>query len=194
MTSDRIHPAGLNWLELRQTMELLFGCRNDFMSSKSRSIRRTFLSMRVPDTLEGIIPWPPITGTARRDWKTKIENLIFIYTFRLLKSEKLPLSLVRPFLTKNMPPRMKDFIKIFPREDIANFCLPKVDVGEPPRFPPQAPVPTRLIWAYAEFPYFGQRLRELRLQFVYSNRMGLTLLLRLLTAWIKQSHRAFEGY
>lgn len=166
VTTHRIHPAGMGWRELKQTMELLFGCRNGFNSSKSRSIRKACSNLRTPEVLFDLLPLLQPNRRPRRRWLAKLQRLIL--SSPVMKSKKVPLHLKYILGSKFLPPRLNDFMKAFPPEDFKYLCLPlpsNRDSLSGSRS--MAPLPTRLIWAYSEFPYFGQRLRELRLQSVY---------------------------
>lgn len=153
----------LPW-ELDNTMTLLFGGRDSLDSSQSRAIRRTYLKMPIPKRIKNPIPWPERDSrSVRRWWPAKLRAII---PLRWLRSNKFPALLRRYVCQIPGATRMEEFIKVFPREDHEALGLyqrdEQLDDAKYGRYPMERP--TRLIWAYSEFPFYGKRLRELRLQ------------------------------
>ncbi|KAF8857038.1 hypothetical protein BDZ45DRAFT_449001 [Acephala macrosclerotiorum] len=173
---SRTMPVGLMPWELTKTMELLFGGRGSFNSSQSRKIRRTYFEMPIPDQLENVIPWPERDRKARRKWlPTKLSAII---PASWLESKGFPRPLRAYILQMRKKTNMKDFLKVFPREDHEALGLHHnnklAELSEHIRFP----TPTRLIWAYSEFPYYGKRLRELRFHMDKTKPRGVRGLLK----------------
>ncbi|CZR64257.1 uncharacterized protein PAC_14155 [Phialocephala subalpina] len=167
---SKILPYGLESThELDNTIELLFGCRTSSESSQSKAIRRAYLKMAIPRQLTLVFFWPKSKSTKVGRW---FYDVLQSVPYRWFYSSKIHKWIRRHIFGKPVDPKMKDIIKQFPRIDHARLGLCQFPGDGYPT------TPSRLIWAYSEFPVYGKRLRELRIHMDKTKLQGIRELLK----------------